>query len=44
VLGATYASVLVFGWPMLALCLLGLADAIFDLRTRAARRRPPPPS
>jgi hypothetical protein len=42
ILGAAYASVLVFGWPMLALCLLGLADAIFDLRGRAARRRPPP--
>jgi Predicted membrane protein (DUF2232) len=42
ILGASYASVLVFGWPMLMLCLLGLIDAIFDLRGRAARRRPPP--
>jgi hypothetical protein len=42
-LGATYASVLVFGWPMLALCALGLADAVFDLRGRAARWRPPQP-
>ena len=42
ILGAAYASVLVFGWPMLALCLLGIADAIFDLRGRAARKRPPP--
>lgn len=41
-LGAAYASVMVFGWPMLALCLLGLADAIFDLRGRIARRRQPP--
>jgi hypothetical protein len=39
IVGAAYASVLVFGWPMLALCLLGLVDAIFDLRGRAARRR-----
>ncbi len=41
VLGAVYASVLVFGWPMLLLCLIGLADAIFDLRGRVARGRPP---
>ena len=40
VLGAVYASVLVFGWPMLLLCLIGLADAIFDLRGRVARRPP----
>ncbi len=43
-LGAAYASVMVFGWPMLALCLLGLVDAIFDLRARLARRPNPPPS
>jgi len=41
VLGAVYASVLVFGWPMLLLCLIGLADAIFDIRGRVARARPP---
>jgi len=42
VLGVAYASVMVFGWPILVLCLLGLADTIFDLRGRVARRRPPP--
>ena len=42
VLGGTYAAVLVFGWPVLAMALLGLADMFFDLRGRAARpaRRP----
>lgn len=38
-LGGAYAAVLVFGWPMLALSMLGLADTAFDLRGRAARRR-----
>jgi hypothetical protein len=42
VLGGVYAAVLVFGWPVLALCLLGLAETTFDLRQRAARKRGPP--
>jgi hypothetical protein len=42
VLSATYASVLVFGWPIFALCLLGIADQFLNLRARAARRRGPP--
>lgn len=46
VLGGVYASVAVFGWPILALCLLGIGETAFDLRARAARRRaaqgPPP--
>jgi hypothetical protein len=42
VLGGVYASVIVFGWPVLALCLLGLADTAFDLRARASRKRGPP--
>jgi len=41
-LGSTYAAVLVFGWPMLALCLVGIVDAVFDLRGRIARKRGPP--
>lgn len=36
------AAVIFFRWPILALCLLGLVDTVFDLRTRAARRRGPP--
>jgi hypothetical protein len=38
-LGSAYGAVLVFGWPILALCLLGLIDTIFDLRGRLARKR-----
>lgn len=38
-LGSAYGAVLVLGWPLLALCLLGLADVIFDLRGRIARKR-----
>ena len=38
-LGSAYGAVLVLGWPLLALSLLGLADVIFDLRGRVARKR-----
>lgn len=38
-LGGAYAAVLMFGWPVLALSMLGLADTAFDLRGRAAQRR-----
>jgi hypothetical protein len=41
-LGSAYAFVLVFGWPMLAMAVLGLADAVFGLRRRYLRSRPPP--
>jgi hypothetical protein len=41
-LGGIYAAVLVFGWPVLIMSLLGLADTAFDFRGRAARRRGPP--
>jgi hypothetical protein len=37
-LGGLYAAVIIFGWPMLLLSMLGLADTAFDLRGRAARR------
>ncbi len=44
-LGGTYAAVLVFGWPVLAMALAALADMFFDLRGRAAaRRRGGPPA
>jgi hypothetical protein len=42
VLGAAYASVMMFFWPVFALCLLGLADMAVGLRARAARRGGPP--
>jgi hypothetical protein len=41
-LGGIYVTVIVFGWPVLVMALLGLFDAAFDLRGRAARRRGPP--
>lgn len=42
VLCGTYAVVLVFGWPILAMVGLGLADAFFGFRQRYQRGRPPP--
>lgn len=42
VLAGVYASVIVFGWPVLALCLLGLIETAFGLRARSARKRGPP--
>jgi len=41
-LGCTYAIVVVFGWPILAIVVLGLADAVFGIRQRYLRGRPPP--
>jgi hypothetical protein len=41
-LGCTYAIMVVFGWPILAMVVLGLADAIFGFRQRYLRGRPPP--
>lgn len=42
VLGGVYGSVMIFGWPILALCLLGISETAFGLRARAARKRGPP--
>jgi hypothetical protein len=42
VLAGVYAAVFIFGWPVLALSLLGLAEVAFDIRSRLARRRGPP--
>jgi hypothetical protein len=41
-LGGVYAAVIVFGWPVLALCLLGLIEIAFNIRARVARKRGPP--
>jgi len=41
-LAGVYAAVLVLGWPVLALCLLGLIEAAIDLRARIAPTRGPP--
>ena len=41
-LGCIYAVVAGFAWALLAIALLGLADAVFGLRERYLRSRPPP--
>jgi hypothetical protein len=41
-LSGTYTIVVVFGWPVLAMVALGLADAVFGFRQRFLRGRPPP--
>jgi hypothetical protein len=42
-LGGLYAVVLFFGWPILLLSMLGLADTAFNIRGRVAGRRGSPP-
>jgi hypothetical protein len=42
VLGSIYGAVMVFGWPVMALCLLGFAESVFELRARIAHKRGPP--
>jgi hypothetical protein len=41
-LSGTYAIVAVVGWPVLAIAVLGVADAIFGFRQRYLQGRPPP--
>jgi hypothetical protein len=38
----TYALVVVVSWPVLAMVILGVADAVFGLRQRYWQGRPPP--
>jgi len=42
VLAGVYAAATVLGWPMLAVSILGLAEATFKIRGRLARKRGPP--
>jgi hypothetical protein len=37
-----YAAAAVFGWPVLAVAVLGLAESILNIRSRIARKRGPP--
>jgi len=41
-LTGAYFAVLILGWPILLMSLLGLADAIFNFRARTAARPGPP--
>ncbi len=41
ILAGAYLAILVIGWPVLAMTLLGLADAIFDFRKRVGAGSPP---
>jgi predicted membrane protein DUF2232 len=41
-LSTTYMIVVVFTWPILAFVALGVADALFDIRRRYQRGKPPP--
>jgi hypothetical protein len=41
-LGSAYLVVVLFMWPVLAMVVLGLADAVFGFRARYLRSRPPP--
>jgi hypothetical protein len=42
VLAGVYGLTIVFGWPVLAMSLLGLAEIVLDIRGRVARKRGPP--
>jgi hypothetical protein len=42
VLTGVYAATVVYGLPVLAMSILGLAEAIFNIRVRVARKRGPP--
>ncbi|HKS86696.1 MAG TPA: DUF2232 domain-containing protein [Pseudolabrys sp.] len=42
ILSIAYAVVIVLGWPILALCLLGVIDSVVDLRGRTPGRHGPP--
>ncbi len=41
-LGGTYAIVAIIWWAVLVMVVLGLADAVFGIRQRYLRSRPPP--
>jgi len=40
-LSLSYVIVVVFSWPVLAMVILGLADALLGIRQRFMRGRPP---
>lgn len=42
VVAGVYGVTIVFGWPVLAMSILGLAELAFNIRGRVARKRGPP--
>ena len=42
-LAGAWFAVMLLGWPLLFVALLGIADTIFDLRGKVAARKPPFP-
>ena len=42
ILSSTYVVVVMFSWPVLLVAALRIADAVFGLRQRYLRSRPPP--
>jgi hypothetical protein len=42
ILAGLYAITLVFGWPVVAMSMLGLTELLLDIRARVARKRGPP--
>jgi hypothetical protein len=42
ILAGVYGLTIVFGWPVLAMSLLGLAEIVLNIRGRVARKRGPP--
>jgi len=43
-LTGTYAAVIMIGWPILAISMLGLAESAFNIRARFAAKGSPPPA
>ena len=41
-LSCTYVIMVIFSWPVLAMAVLGVADALLGIRQRYLQRRPPP--
>ena len=43
-LACAYSILVLFVWPVVAMAALGIADAVFGIRQRYLRSRPPPVS
>jgi hypothetical protein len=43
ILAGAWASVILLGWPLLFVAILGVADTVFNLRSKQAAKQPPFP-